>query len=302
MLRPSQIPGATGHLLRNQPADGWRTGRVGRVTNNGWFALLGTCVLLAGGCALTRNPAPVTDSGEIVRDQLVIHSDFNLPRHHRLLEELTAQRGDIVKLLDLPVSDEPIHVYLFESPLVYESFIQKRFPQLPKRRAFFVETDTSLSVYAHWGDRMAEDLRHEVAHGYLHAVVPNLPLWLDEGLAEYFEVPRGWRGLNQPHVEMLVDELRRGQWKPDLARLEQFQSAGDMTQRDYAESWAWAHLLLETTAPRRELLTNHLARLRMAGTAPPLSQLLAAVEPSPVEALTAHLMVLASRGQRESVD
>ena len=53
------------------------------------------------------------------------------------------------------------------------------------RRAFFVETDTQLSVYAQWGDRVAEDLRHEVTHGYLHAVVPNVPLWIDEGLAEF---------------------------------------------------------------------------------------------------------------------
>ncbi|MCO6456911.1 MAG: DUF1570 domain-containing protein [Pirellulaceae bacterium] len=269
-----------------------------QVPNKGGFVVLGALALAAAGCALHRNPAPTGDAGEIVRDQLVIHSDFNLPRHHRLLEELTAQRGDITRLLALPVSDEPIHVYLFESPLVYESFIQKRFPQLPKRRAFFVETDTSLSVYAHWGDRMAEDLRHEVAHGYLHAVVPNLPLWLDEGLAEYFEVPRGWRGLNQPHVEMLVDELRRGQWTPDLARLEQFQSAADMTQRDYAESWAWTHMLLETTTPRRELLTNYLARLRTEGSAPPMSHVVGATEASLGQSLTAHLMVLSSRAPR----
>ncbi len=45
-------------------------------------------------------------------------------------------------------------------------------PSFPARRAFFVETDTRLAVYAYWGDRIAEDLRHEVAHGYLHACVP----------------------------------------------------------------------------------------------------------------------------------
>ena len=77
------------------------------------------------------------------------------------------------------------------------SFFRDRYPDFPKRRAFFVETDTQLAVYAQWGDRVAEDLRHEVAHGYLHAIVPSIPLWLDEGLAEYFEVPRGQNGLNR---------------------------------------------------------------------------------------------------------
>ncbi len=251
------------------------------------------------GCALQRNVVPELVGDGFVQDQLVIHSDFDLPRHHRLVQELTAQRGDIMNLLDLPASDEPIHVYLFESPTVFESFIQKRFPQLPKRRAFFVETDTELSVYAHWGDRVAEDLRHEVAHGYLHAVVPNLPLWVDEGLAEYFEVPRGWRGLNRPHVDMLVDELRQNRWTPDMRRLEQIGSAGDMTQRDYAESWAWVHLLMETTTPRRELLCGQLERLRSNGNAPPMSQVVAAAEKSPNQLLAAHLMVLASRSSSD---
>ena len=66
----------------------------------------------------------------------------------------------------------------------------RHFPGTPSRRAFFVESPTHLSVYAQWGDRVQEDLRHEVVHGYLHAVLRDIPLCLDEGIAEYFEVPR----------------------------------------------------------------------------------------------------------------
>ena len=79
-------------------------------------------------------------------------------------------------------------------PSAIGEYLTRNFPSVPSRRAFFLETDTRLAVYAHWSDRVAEDLRHEVAHGYLHSVVPGLPLWLDEGLAEYFEVPRGQNG------------------------------------------------------------------------------------------------------------
>ena len=135
----------------------------------------------------------------LVCDQLVIYSDFMLPRDHRLVQELTAQRGDVAERLKLAPTDEPIHIYLFRSPESFKDFIQRHHPEFPLRRAFFVETDIRLAVYAHWGDRVAEDLRHEVAHGYLHAAVSGLPLWLDEGLAEYFEVPRGYHGLHQQH-------------------------------------------------------------------------------------------------------
>ncbi len=159
--------------------------------------LLVACVCAAlafCGCAtyVSKSPLPsLPDRHDVVLDQLVVHSNFELPGQHRLLQELNAQRADVSQRLGLPISDEPIHVYLFADAGRFGEFMQHRFPTFPHRRAFFVETDTQLSVYAHWGDRVAEDLRHEVAHGYLHSVVQNLPLWLDEGLAEYFEVGAG---------------------------------------------------------------------------------------------------------------
>jgi hypothetical protein len=249
-------------------------------------------LMLTAGCALLYQPTSLPTSGKLVRDQLVIRSDFALARHHRLIEELVAQRGDVFDRLRLPASDEPIYVYLFESSKRYDAFIAKNYPDFPDRRAFFVETDTILNVYAYWGDRVAEDLRHEVAHGYLHTMVPGLPLWMDEGLAEYFEVPRGQRGLNRPHVAMLLTESQTGQWAPSMAKLEQLHSAADMTQRDYAESWAWMHFLLETTPARRDLLRSHLARIRMAGSAPPLSQIILAAEPDVGRTLVEHLRSL----------
>ena len=120
-------------------------------------------------------------------------------------------------------------------------------PEFPDRRAFFVETDTRLSVYAQWGDRMAEDLRHEVTHGYLHSVVPERAAMARRGDCQ---VLRGsaraarvepsaarsscWCGSSSEH------------WQPNLRRLEQFPPDYNMTQDDYAEAWAWVHLLMES--------------------------------------------------------
>lgn len=229
------------------------------------------CLVMALGCArfqTTSNEMPGRNA--IVREQLVVLSDFELPHQHRLLEELVAQRYDLAVKLGLPTSDEPIHVYLFDDPKRYLAFTRARFPEVSPRRAFFVESDTRLAVYAQWGDRVAEDLRHEVAHGYLHAVVPNIPLWLDEGLAEYFEVPRGHNGLNRPHVDELLKATADGVWRPDMARLEQLRSINDMRQIDYAEAWAWVHLLLETTPDRGAILRTQLQTLRRTGSAPAL--------------------------------
>ena len=76
---------------------------------------------------------------EAVREQLVIRSEEPLPQHDRLLEELTAQRGELLSTLDLPASSQPIYVYLFASPERFKEFMRLRYPDLPDRRAFFVE-------------------------------------------------------------------------------------------------------------------------------------------------------------------
>ena len=259
-----------------------------------FFALV--VIAAALGCsALRQTSSPVLDNPPVALDQLLIYSNFEMPSHHRLLDELNAQRTDVSSRLALPVSDEPIHIFLFQTEERFQDFISRHYPQFPSRRAFFVETDTRLTVFAHWGDRVAEDLRHEVSHGYLHSMVPNLPLWLDEGLAEYFEVPRGHKGLNWPHVEKLVSLHEHGQWRPDLPRLEALESPADMTQAHYAEAWAWVHLLLETDTGRREMMHSHLDTLRRTGTVEPLSLWLRTTTIEPQNTLVDYLRSLKAK-------
>jgi len=247
------------------------------------------------GCAgVFKRDAELPARHALVLDQLIIHSDFNLPRQHRLLEDLRALRTSLQAKLDLKLSDEPIHIYLFEDERKFNAFCKKHFPQFPTRRAFFVQNDTSLAVYAQWGDRVAEDLRHEVAHGYLHSVMPEIPLWLDEGLAEYFETPRNAAGLNRPHVDLLMAESASGAWRPSMPRLEALNSAASMTQSDYAESWAWIHMLLETIPQRRELLQAYLKSLDANKPTESLSAQVLRSTGQPDAALMEHLRQLAT--------
>jgi len=250
-------------------------------------------VLWATGCRVFVRPGLPPESKPVAQHfragQLVFHSDFELPRDHRLVRDLVAERDDICGMLSLPVSDERIDVHLYHDAETYRRMLARHFPSVPSRRAFFLKTDTRLAVYAHWSDRVAEDLRHEVAHGYLHAVVPDLPLWLDEGLAEFFEVPRGQNGLNRPHLDLLCDMKAHNGWEPDLGRLERLTDASQMDQRDYAEAWAWAYFLLQSSPERRELLTRYLADLHSDGVAKPISLQLATHRAAPQRELETYL-------------
>lgn len=246
----------------------------------------------------SRTPG-LPDRTELLAGQLVIHADFPLAEQHRLVRELESLRPEVSQRLGLPISDEPIHLYLFETPERFEAYVAKQFPTFPARRAFFVETDTSLSVFAAWQDRVAEDLRHETTHGYVHAVVPGVPLWLDEGIAEYFELPRSDHGLHAAHLAHLMGRLIEGTWHPDLAKLEAIGSAGDLSQDHYAEAWVWVHWLLDTTPERRAVLEGYLADLRHDPATAPLSLRLREITGDAASEVKAHVESLAAATARE---
>jgi hypothetical protein len=229
---------------------------------------------------------------ELTGDQLVVHSDFDNAEQRRLFDQLAALRPEILAALALPASSDPVHVYLFTDESRYLKYTQAKYPEMPERRAFFVSDEEGLKVFAYWGDYVVEDLRHEVTHGYLHSIAPRIPLWLDEGLAEYFETPDH---RNAPHIEQLTSRLMQGGWRPNLARLESLTAVGDMEQIDYAESWAWIHFLLNTTEPRAHTLQAHLRAIRADGSDRPLAEQLKQLGPRPEEELMAYLMAMAPR-------
>ncbi len=240
--------------------------------------------------------AELPNRTELRAGQLVIHADFPLDGQHRLIRELETLRADVSEGLELPLSDEPVHIYLFEKTERYEAFAASRFPAFPARRAFFVETDTTLSVFAPWQDRVAEDLRHETTHGYVHAVVTTVPLWLDEGIAEYFELPRVEQGVHRDHIAHLSGRLLEGTWQPNIERLELLESTSQLSQDHYAEAWCWVHWMMRTTPERRKLLQNYLADVRRDGKTAPLSVRLRQSETSTtvcLAAVRAHLEQLA---------
>jgi hypothetical protein len=247
--------------------------------------------------ALRNKPLPVDEPAP--NQQLEFRCDFPLPAEDDLVRALREERNDVYTTLGLPSSEEKITVHLFRDADTYHEHLARKFPMVPNRRAFFVEIDSRLHVYAQWSPRMAEDLRHEVAHGYLHASVPSIPLWIDEGLAEYFEVPEYQAGFNPPHLMLLADLIEVNGWKPDLKKLEALRSAGEMQQEHYAEAWAWVYFLMHSTPERRALLTEYLLDLREHGKAAPLSERLAAKHIEPQRTLAEYIVTLKAERQRQ---
>jgi hypothetical protein len=108
-------------------------------------------------------------------------------------------------------------------------------------------------------------------------------------------MPRGHSGLNRPHLALLLDRYNEALWSPKLERLESLTALTEMSQLEYAESWAWIHWLTESSPQRLSLLQQYLAELRLSGGAVPLSIFLRDKEPAPEQALIRHLQSFSGR-------
>ncbi len=244
-----------------------------------FVVLLGGMLLLAG-CRTARPEVARLPVKHSVRSaQLQVISDIELKRDHPLIEDLVQLRQDVAKELHLPLEGRDVVVYVFGDKTRYQQYLNAAYPGLPPRRAYFVGTPRELAVYTFWGTSIQEDLRHEFTHGLLHAQLKEVPLWLDEGLAEYFEVPRATpNAMHREYPRQLSTAIANG-WEPDIERLESLQEVAQMQRADYQESWAWVHFLLHNSDDSRQVLLDYLQELRDNPHPPSLSTRLDATLP-----------------------
>lgn len=242
-----------------------------------------------------RLPAPAPPSRYSFRiAPYVFLSDFEIDRNKPLFAELSKLRDQVYGDLRLTGSQSYVQVFLFENKERYDEYMHAVYPNLPPRRAFFIQQQRTLAgaddlmVYTYWGERIQQDLRHELTHALLHSVIREVPLWLDEGLAEYFELPPSERGINASHVETLRRDVGIA-FQPDLDRLERMKEVNEMKAPEYREAWLWTHWMLQSTPETKAVLLTYLQELRTKGNPGPLAPRLSAVTPHLKDEFTKHL-------------
>jgi len=269
---------------------------LGLCVSLGLVAAIGVigCATVGGDPGQSLVPARL----EAQTGPFAVYTNAPLPPDASSVRSLQGLEHDLQSHLGLrvPAEGPPIEVYILKDRDAFGHFLTFYYPELPPRRAFFLAQGARRVIYTFYNDRLDEDLRHEATHALLHAAVGDLPLWLDEGLAEYFEVPEGRLGLNAEHIAHLPDDVEAG-WRPDLARLETLASVREMTPRDYRESWAWVHYLLSEPGPGKDALIAFLADSKTS----PLSARLAQTDRGDAQRILAHLRRVRSAPVASSV-
>jgi hypothetical protein len=199
------------------------------------------------------------------------HGDFPLGPHQALLDELTLLEQDLSAMLGAPKAAEPVHLFLFQKQPTYQAYLKQYFPQVPSRRALFIKARGPGMVFAFQGADFEIDVRHESTHALLHAWLPEVPLWLDEGLAEYFEVSRTKRLKEHSHLPVVQALVRSGKL-PRLTELEALDALDEMGREEYRDAWAWVHFMLHGPPEGRDELVRYLGEFHSGGEPGRLSE------------------------------
>jgi hypothetical protein len=227
-------------------------------------ACLGVLMFRAAGGGTMVEAADWADSRVV--GPIVCRADFSLAGMEPVLKDLASLQTDLVNLLDVPTAKEPIELYLFHDKATYAGYLNRYLPNVPYRRALYVKNRGPGRVFAYWSPELDVDLRHECIHALLHASLPVVPLWLDEGLAQYFEAPAPQRVAGHPHMDSIRRSVR---WNgvPSLEALEKKANVSEMGQTEYRDSWAWVHFMLLGPREAHEELKGFLADIHH-GTPP----------------------------------
>jgi hypothetical protein len=219
-------------------------------------------------------------------DTFCVRTNFPIDEHEELFDELGRLRNDVSETLGVAATDHPVDLYLFGDRTSYEAFLHRRYPKVPFRRALFIKTAASHVVCAYRSDVLDVDLRHEATHALLHGALRRVPLWIDEGLAEYFEMAPAQRASRHPHLAALGDDpsLR----VTPLAALEQKTKVAEMGRADYRDAWAWVHFMLHGPVPAHRSLVQFLSAIRRGTPPGQLSARLHSAVPQLREKMTQH--------------
>ena len=222
-----------------------------------WWLGICVCWLICG----SVNEVCAQWVSEFQFGSIRVHSEVQAERIAPALQQLPALRERIEQTLQLELESCTIDLQIFASQRSYRNYIRPRVPDGVNRPALFVKGPDTLWVYVTYQNGWETDLRHEMTHAYLHGTLPYLPIWLDEGLAKYFELPAERSGLNADFAKSLAwrARLRQGLRSTEL---ESLKDLTEMRGDHYRDSWAWVYYCLHSTPQNRLVLQTYLQTIQ----------------------------------------
>lgn len=171
------------------------------------------------------------------------------------LPSLVSLPNEIEQATNLALGKTEIHVLIFDTRRSLDEYLYRYYPGLRAANSMYVRgpnpANTPGLVLTWFHSEWLVDARHEVTHAILHSKHTDIPLWIDEGLAEYFEYPSEEPTPNQSsppkshpiHTKLIQTQLRFGQFA-NLQELERWDPNRRLSNQQYRDAWGSVAFLL----------------------------------------------------------
>jgi hypothetical protein len=161
----------------------------------------------------------------------------------RLPEELNQELGIAFRGLD-------VHILVFDSRRSLDEYLHRYYPGLRAANSMYIRDQGPGLILTWFHADWLVDVRHEATHALLHAKRASIPLWIDEGLAEYFEYPSGSSSgdsfaikSHPVHTKLIHTQLRFGQFA-NLEEQERWDPNKRLSNQQYRDAWGSVAFLL----------------------------------------------------------
>ncbi|HQZ64456.1 MAG TPA: hypothetical protein PLY87_05245 [Planctomycetaceae bacterium] len=231
------------------------------------------------------------------RGSIDVYAEFD-PGMQDLWNNVNDVTRELEELLGVEPSGESIQIILFRDQASYLRYLASSIPQSRQRKAIFYQNGDVCQVYAFRSRTLITDLRHEMTHAILHQHLQFLPLWVDEGLAEYLEEPESSRA-GSSRTRTARWQARFG-WSPSIKSLEAIATAESMNSDEYRDSWAMICLLLNESDASRKALREYLAVIHKGEAPGPFSEFQKTVESGVFSRANSYLRKMSIRLSSES--
>jgi len=184
-----------------------------------------------------------------------------------LLPSLVSLPEEIELATQLSLEKTEIHVLVFDTRRSLDEYLHRYYPGMRAANSMYIRgpnaSNTPGLVLTWFHSEWLVDARHEATHAILHSKQTDIPLWIDEGLAEYFEYPSEQSISNQSlsprshpvHTKLIQTQLRFGQFA-NLQEQERWDPNKRLSNQQYRDAWgSVAFLLHHDDATKSEFQT-----------------------------------------------
>ncbi|HXE53290.1 MAG TPA: DUF1570 domain-containing protein [Tepidisphaeraceae bacterium] len=230
-----------------------------------------TLFLLVLICTLASSATAQPELRELNTRHYHIHTDLDDALARDLGTRMDAMYDEYAQRLSIfkpKAHTAPLEVYLFRRESEYTRFTNGH---MRNSGGVFLAGYNLLAAFleGQGRDQLRRTLQHEAFHQFAHNVIsPRLPVWLNEGLAQFFEEGL-WNGDGFKLGEVPPRRIRQLQADIKADRLIEFRKLLTMTSEQwsrrlvasredgntqYNQSWAMVHFLVRAQDSRGEFL------------------------------------------------